>query len=512
MERLGQTNPKQVAINLIANLISATFGLLISFFMTPFVVRQIGSEAYAYIPLSVNFVTYFAIIAAAFTSMVSRFVTLHLHQQDVQTAQAVYSTSFYSNVLLAFGLALVIGSGLPFLENIIRIPSNLINDVRWLFVFMFLTFFTNILHTVFTVKSYSLNRLDIHSRITMTTVMIKVGLLVGLYSMFPPKIYYFGLATWLSVLGGALMHVVYSSHVLPQLQIRRSAFRWTLLKSLVSSGSWNAFSQLSVVLMSGLDLLLANWLLGPREAGLLAIAKTLPIAIQTLINVVPATFGPYLTIAYTQQSLDHFKTTLNQVLRLTAGLISLPIAGLVVLIPAFMKLWIPEVTDTSLVMLTWLSLGSIIGNFAAQPLLHVFVITNRVKWPAIVTFLGGVLNLIIVMALVHWTDWDLYAIAGVSGAIDLVRSTVFVPWYAARCLALPKGTFYPLLGRLGAAFIGLVGVFTAVVWILNPTSWLALASTILLLGGLGMVWNLVFVATPTQVRFGLQVILEKMKS
>jgi len=505
------SNKKQVAVNLITNLIAAAFGLLISFFMTPFVVRQIGSEAYAYVPLSVNFVTYFAIIAAAFTSMVARFVTLSLHQNDGETAQAYYSTSFYSNVLLSMGFALIIGLGIPYLEQVINIPVGLVDDVRWLFIFMFLTFFTNLLHTVFTVKSYSINRLDIHSRINMAAVLIKVGLLLGLYGSLTPRIYYFGLATWLSVLFGALMHILYSSRILPQLQIRRSAFRWNLVKSLVSSGSWNAFNQLSTVLMSGLDLLLANWLLGPSQAGILAIAKTLPVAIQTLINVVPTTFGPYLTIAYTQQSITEYKSTLKRIMRLSAGLVSLPIAGQVVLIPAFMKLWIPELASPSLVLLTWLSLGSMVGNFAAQPLLHVFVITNRVKWPAIVTFLGGVLNLVVVLMLVQWTTWDIYAIAGVSGVIDVVRSTVFIPVYAAACLKLPKFTFYPLLGRLAMSFIGLVGVFSALVWVLHPTDWLTLVGVIGLMGGIGLVWNLIFVASPAQVRFGLEVLKGRVK-
>jgi O-antigen/teichoic acid export membrane protein len=505
-------NKKQVAINLIANLTSAMFGLLISFFMTPFVVRQIGSEAYAFVPMSVNFVTYFAVIAAAFTSMVARSVTLYMHRRDIETAQAVYSTSFYANVMLSGVLAILTGALIPWLDRIIQIPTGLIKDVRWLFVFMFLTFFTNLLHTVFTVKSYSLNRLDIHSRINIITVLIKVGLLLGLYGFLSPKIYFFGLATWLSVLCGAFMHFYYSTRILPEIRIQRSAFRSDLVKSLVSSGSWNAFNQLSTVLMSGLDILLANWLLGPREAGILAIAKTLPIAVQTLINVVPATFGPYLTIAFSTQSIDTYKITLSRVLRLSAGLVSLPIAGLLVLVPAFMSLWIPEVANSSLFILTWLSLGSIIGNFAAQPLLHVFVITNHVKWPAVVTFCGGVLNLVVVLALVQCTDYDIYAIAGISGLIDLLRSNLFVPMYAAHCLKLPKWTFYPLIGRIGAAFVGLVGIYTSLVLWLNPTSWLTLALVIGLFGSVGMVWNLVFVASPAQVRFGMDVLRGKIKA
>ena len=69
---------KQTVVNLIAKIISYGATLLISFFLTPYLVEKLGKEAYSFYPIANNFVNYMGVITIALNSMASRFITIHL--------------------------------------------------------------------------------------------------------------------------------------------------------------------------------------------------------------------------------------------------------------------------------------------------------------------------------------------------------------------------------------------------------------------------------------------------
>lgn len=69
-------NTKRLLINLIASITSLVLSLTISFFLTPFVVSTVGTEAYGFVSLANNFVGYAQIFTLALNSMASRFITI----------------------------------------------------------------------------------------------------------------------------------------------------------------------------------------------------------------------------------------------------------------------------------------------------------------------------------------------------------------------------------------------------------------------------------------------------
>ncbi|TFG82054.1 MAG: hypothetical protein E4G74_03260, partial [Erysipelotrichales bacterium] len=160
---------KQLALNIIANFLSVMVSLLVSFLLTPYIVSNIGKEAYSFVPISNNFVQYMTILTVAMTSMTARFVTLSLHRGEKEKAAAYYSTSFFTNVSLAL-VSVVIGILIVvFLDRIIDIPSGILTDVRLLFGFMFLMFFVNVTTNTFSVPAFSVNRIDVTGLVTLVS-------------------------------------------------------------------------------------------------------------------------------------------------------------------------------------------------------------------------------------------------------------------------------------------------------------------------------------------------------
>ena len=71
---------KSISINFIASMIVFAINLGISFFLTPFVTKRIGTEAYGFVSLANNFVNYATLITIALNSMSGRFVSVAIHQ------------------------------------------------------------------------------------------------------------------------------------------------------------------------------------------------------------------------------------------------------------------------------------------------------------------------------------------------------------------------------------------------------------------------------------------------
>lgn len=481
---------KQLILNMSANFLSVAVSLLVSFLLTPYIVENIGKEAYSFVPISNNFVQYMTILTVAMTSMTARFVTLSLHRGNQEKASAYYSTSFFTNlaiatVAMAFGILIVFT-----IDRFIDIPTSILIDVRLLFFFMFVMFFVNVTTNTFSVPAFSVNRIDLTGLVTIVSILTRLAIIVIAFVFFPPHVYYIGL----SILGYMIIQGVLNFHfarkLLPELKIRRKKFDLSLAKELGSSGIWSSFNQLSTVLLTGLDLVIANVALGASAAGVLAVAKTAPMALGMVVNVVPQAFFPHLTILYAQTDKTAFFRELRYSLKISALLTGIPIAGFIALATAFFRLWVPSVAQDEVVLLSLLTMGSMVASFGLMPLLYVFTITNKLKFASLSVFLSGILNLVIVLILLNTTSLGLIAVAGVSSVLEAIRFLVFVPLYTSHVLHIKPRELYPSIIR-GLVYISILIVTyfgLSTLWTINSWIDLGILAGVLTVVGFGIGW------------------------
>ena len=465
---------KQLILNIGANFISVIVSLVISFFVTPYIVVNLGKEAYAFVPISNNFVLYMSVLTLALTSMAGRFVTLRIHKDDLNGANRYYSTSFFANLSIAMFWAAICILVVMSLDKLLNIPAGIFADVKLLFIFMFASFIVNLATTTFSVAAYTSNRLDINSLINIVGSIARILIIFVLFLLFKPKVYYIGVSVFAYMLILGALNWISSKKLMPQLKISLALVDLTAIKELLGSGIWNSFIQLSNVLLTGLDLLIANIILGSSAAGLLAVAKTAPMALQALISVVPTAFSPYLTILYAKENRNRFIKELLYTLKFTAILTGIPIAAYIALSDSFFKLWVPTTAGPELTMLSMLTMISSVAAFSIMPLFHIFTITNRLKWPSIAIFITGLSNILIVLVLIRYTNFGLYAIAGVSSILEIFRCLIFVPLYSAHCISIKPSIIYrPILKALAFMFL-LVVASLGIVFLIPVVSWLRL--------------------------------------
>lgn len=476
LDRQFSLNTISVGLNLIVQ-------FSISFFLTSYLVKNVGSTAYGFFNLANTTVNYALILSTALNSMAARFIGIEYHQKNFKKALGYYSSVFYGD--LVFVSLLLIPSIILILDvNLFfEVPLDILNDVKVLFFLAFANMCINLCGAVFSSVYVIRNRLDISSYVSVLSNFLKAALLILLYTFFTPSIVYLGIAVVLTSIFVVCSNYYYSRKFLVELSISFKFAEWKLIKVIVIAGVWNSFSQLSVYLLHGLDLLFSNLFVSAVAMGYLSIAGTIPSAISSAIYAMSNVFTPNLLKYYSENRFDKIEKEIKNSIRFMTVISSFPLCILVGFGLPFYNLWVPD-TDVRLVY--FLSVFVMMPNFtgaAINSTNFLYTITNKVKWPSIVLFINGLINVLCVYILLKFTTIGVISIVMVSAILGILRNIVFNAPYAAKIIKLPFYAFWPDLFKSFVLLCSGSLICFFVSNIVNISSWFEL---LLIGGGVGI--------------------------
>lgn len=464
-------NKKRMIINLSAQIISFLVSMGINFVLQPYIVANVGSAAVAYQKMANDFVAYAQIIVSALNTMASRFITISIHQKDYENANKYFTSVLFSNIFISLILLLPSTIFIIYIDNILNIAPAILSDVQVLFMFIFINFFITIISSIFSVSTYATDRLDLIAVKTIESEVIRGIILVTAYVFFKPYLWYVGFASVICSIYLAFSYRKFTKKLLPMVTINKKYFDIKKVWELVSLGMWNSITRLGQALLEQLDVLICNIFITDEAAGVLTIAKTLPSTVTNLMGSVVGIFNPQITIAYAKGNKKELLDIIKGCNRIMIFLLSIPLAFLTAYGREFYELWQPTMDAKLLYELTILTVGTLYVSMSIQVLYHVFIITKKVKANSMVMLSSGVLTTIFVFILLKYTKLGIFAIAGVSTLIGLLRNLLFTPMYAAKSLGVKYNSFYGDigLGLLSISVIIILGKITTHIFVIN--SW-----------------------------------------
>lgn len=458
---------------MIFNVGSFIINLCLSFFFTPYLIRTVGKEAYSFFPLINNMIGYTSIITTAIGSMAGRFITIKIYQNDTETAKKYFNSVFVANLILSFTFSLIAFYIIVNISNILTIPPTLKKEVQLLFIFTFGSMVINLTSSILGVGCFAKNRIDLNSAGTTVANFIRICTILMLFSLFSPSIVYMSISAFVSSILMMIYYIYLKKRLLPEFTIKPSKYySWKTLKEIISSGIWNSLNQLSVVLLTQLDLLITNLYIGVSATGDYSIAKTIPTLIQSFIGVLVSVFIPHFTILYAQGNKKELINNINQSIKLMGILVTLPIGYLLINGKIFFNLWLPNQNIHTLYWLSNLTIIPMIITGSINTIFNVYTVTNKLKIPALVLLLTGILNTIIILILLNKTSLGLWSIPFTSLFIGLLRNIIFTPIYAAHCLKEKWNIFYIAIFKGVIACSIVICITYLVNIIISSTNWL----------------------------------------
>lgn len=479
---------KRLAINLTAQIMAFAVNMGVSFIVTP-IIEEISTELSGFVTLANNFITCAQIVVSALNTMASRFITIHIHKKNEEQANEYFSSIFFGNLMMACVLLIPMLTLIIFVDKLFQVPELYVTDIRILWFFLFANFYVSIVGSVFEVATYCKNRLDLTSVRTIHAEIIRVVFLVVAYYFFPKYIWYIGVASLLHTTYRTLSNIQFTRRLLPEIHIKKQYFQWKKVWELISLGLWNSLTRLSQVLLDELDVLISNIFIGATAMSALSNAKYVPTAISGLMGTIVGVFSPQITIAYAKGDKKQLVEIIKSSNRIMIFMMSIPIAFVTAYGDIFFSLWLTERDPHEMHRLALLGMGVLYVSMSIQVLYHVFIITKKVKANSIVMIVSGVLSTTIVFILLETTNLGLYAIAGVSTVLGLLRNLIFTPIYASKCLELKWTTFYSdiFTGLFSIACISLVAFASRFVFTID--SYLSLIGVGILVGIVALIMN-----------------------
>ena len=442
---------KELAINMLASIVAYGVSLFISFFLSPYIVSTIGVEANGFITLANNFVSYASIITIALNSLAGRYITIALRKKDVEAANRYFTSVYFGNLAVGGFLLICSGVMILFLENIINIPLALVSDIRALFTALFLSCILSVVGAVFSVATFATNKLYLDSIRNIQGNLIRTLIIIGSFAFWKPRVCYVGIASLAAGIYTVLHNIRYTKMLLPEIHIRKKYFDFKSVIELVTSGIWNTVNRLGQLLIDGFDLLIANLLIDATAMGILGLAKTVPGLITGLMSTIVGVFSPNFTILYAEGKKEELLFEIKRSMKIMGILTNLPIIILIVCGQDFFRLWQPTQNAVQLQVLSLLTVGTLIFSGGINCIYTIFTVVNKLKMNSIVVLIGSAVSTII----------GIYAIAGVSTIINIIRNLAFTAPYGAYCLEKKwyyfyKDIFVPVLYVLITSGIGLM--------------------------------------------------------
>lgn len=466
---------KQVAKNMFFSFLSFGINLFIAFFFTPYLIRTVGSDAYSFFPLTNNLIGYTSIISAAVGSMAGRFIIMEFYGGKIDKAKVYFNSVFVANTFLSVFFSLLAVLVCYKLEYVLNIPKELIFDVKILFALTAFSMVASLPIGIFNIGLFVKNRNDISSRVGVVQNMFRVSFMLFLFYFFKPTIIYIGVAAVFSMFLGILISIYYKIKFLPEIPIRpRKYFDIKAVWTLVSSGIWNSFNQLSVLLLNQVDLLVCNIFISPSATAELAIAKTCPQMIDTIMGMMAGAFSPKYNILYAQNKIPELIHEIKKAMKVMGAFIGIPLGVLLIFGESFFSLWVSTMDAHKLYLLScWTIVPMIIGA-SIYPIFGTYVITNKLKVPAFVLFGAGVLNLSVTYIILKTTDLGVWAIPIVSAVQYSLRHITFSVIYGAKSIGQKWNAFYPILFRAacGEFIVLIVGYLAKCIYV--PHTWFSL--------------------------------------
>lgn len=474
---------KQSVKNISLNIIAFCVQFVISFYISPLIVSKVGASAYGFIGLANDFVSYAAIIATVFNAVASRFIANAFFKEDYLTANRYFNSLIVSNFCIAGVLGTVSIILILNLQNILTIPTELIYDVKITFTLIFISYIITLVTMVFTTATFVTNRTDIQGIRNILQYFIRFAIIVIFLNFISVKIYWVALATLIAASIIAIINVNLTRKLTPEIRINVKLAKKEYAIELAKSGCWMALTSISTILLRGLDLTIANLMIGDYEMGLLSIARTMPNNVTSIIGTLAPIFTPVFISFYAKNNINLLVDNVKLSIKTMAVILFVPISAFIVFSFDFYKLWQRSLSEQELSIVTALSIMTIVQayfNSTTSTLAQLSVVVNKLKMPVLISFGAGIISFIAEVLLIKFTSLGLYAIVLSTTVIMIIRYIVFNSFYAAWCLKQPLKCFLWDTAKTWLSIPVLILTFYFIRLIIPSSNWINLIYCLLI--------------------------------
>ena len=465
---------RRMAVNMVCNLASHLISAVIAFFLTPFLISELGVEVYGFYPVAIELMAVFAMLSGMLNSTATRYIAIEMAGGREGNAKRYLSTVFFGNVAASGILLLPMAAAILFCDRYLNVPEGLVGELRIFFLLMLAAVLVDGIFAVFGAVYSVSERLDLRAGQQLVAALTKAGLLWFLLGSFRASVMSVGVAVLAASFAAGLVSLVVSRHLTPSLSVSLADVSRAHLRQVLSSGFWYSFSRFGVFLITGAFLFAVNLIYGAEMGGTYSVALTVSKVLSGTLMVLAGVFMPVMQKRFALGDTEELAKTVRKGQKTVGFFALVGVAMCIGFCREFFTLWIGEENTPTLRLVTVLLVLPVLSVASALSILDLSLVMDRMRRLSLFFVGGALLGLATAVACGAFFHVPLLVMATVSAGVQLVWYSGVLPFVAGRLLSADPLTFYmPVLRTyLGCAVATFFVVFVKSVFAVD--SWIRL--------------------------------------
>ena len=289
---------RRLAVNSIAAVSSEILGMIALLWVNQFLLRRIGAEEYALVPVVTSLMFFGEFLRTIFTSGLARFMV----EEDTRGNDAGV-TRIASSMIPVLGLVALFFGLLGALavwkiDRVITVDPANIGSARLMLGLMVATFCLSIATMPLSAGLYVKMRFVEHYLVDLSMEMLRIALLLGLLFGIGPEARWVTVALCISGITGIVIWLVYTRAILPSARFEASAVSLDCVKTLLSFSMWTSVQSFTQFVQSAAPALLLNRHGTAIDVSSFYLGNLPNLQIQKLVQVVAVASTAELTALY----------------------------------------------------------------------------------------------------------------------------------------------------------------------------------------------------------------------
>jgi len=476
---------RYAAANMLTNLGVVAITALIGLWLTSYLIGELSLEVYSIVPLAVSIGSYLGIATMLITRSSARYVAIHFNKGETEKSNTYFNSSFfglvYMSLVLLVPAALISFGGV----HLLNIPQGYREAASVLFLMVLVSVLISGIASSLAVSTFMTHRMYMANIAKIGSRVLQILLLVGLFHYLGTRLAWVGLSYLCMALFVLIANYLLTRRLTPELRLNPRECRLEETREVCGMGAWLLIDRVGTLLYLNTDLIIINLLLGPEECGRYAPILQWVMLLRVLTPALSSILAPVAFEKIAQGKIAELVELTTRAIRLMGLALAIPIGVIAGLSQPLMRVWLGEEFES----LSNLLMLMILSQAFFLPLNPIYNITrglNKVRFPALVTAAGGVLNIVLSILLVRFAGLGILGVGLATVICFGGRTTLVISRYTAAQLDLPQFALVRHLGPgvLLAALLSIGGVMTARAIGLHDYPGLLLAASIMgVIGG-----------------------------
>lgn len=373
----------RVVVNTVIQYTRLVVSALIGLVSVRLILGALGEDDYGLYDVVAGVIGLLGFVSSSLGMTSTRFLSISLGKNDDEGTRKAFNSCFWTHVLMAAGLVLVLEIVSLFVfDGYLKIAPDRIPTAKWIYQCMLVSLFLSITVTPFVSMQISHENFIYVSLVYILDALCKLGIAIIITQYNQDKLLLYGILMMLITLLNVLCFVVYSL-IFYRKQISIKIIPLKELKSVSGFAGWTMLDSLGATLSRQGYSVLLNRFFGTSVNAVFALARQVETPVYVISSSIIESMKPQIMKSY---GMGDAKKMMR--LSLTAGkfgfaMMSLLTVPLLIMMPEVLDLWLVEYPEGT-VLFSRLLLIACMANQLTMGLFYANQAIGDIKWFSIV--------------------------------------------------------------------------------------------------------------------------------